>query len=157
MNRASQLIDTPKKEEPVTETVDEPDIEVVGEVKEDKGLTIDDVTSVDQLLDIMVVESEPFDDDDEDIIEVVATAPLEEDDDEALPLPTVSAASLYEEDDDEDLAAPEPILSIEDVMMEIAGEPDLDEPPEPDRAPPGLAPPAHAPPGNAPPPPPPPE
>jgi len=156
MNRASLLIDTPKKEEtkgeekPVKETVDELDIEVVGEVKEEKELSLDDVTSVDQLMDIMVVESEPLDDDDEDIIEVVATAPIEEDDDEALPMPTVSVVSL-EDDADDDLAAPEPMLSIEDVMMEIAGEPDMDEPPEP------AAPPRKAPSGHSPPPPPPPE
>ena len=85
-----------------------------------KEMSLDDVTSVDDLLNVVVVESAPLEDDDEDVIEVVASSPLEED--EALPMPTVSVA-LLDDDEDEEEMLPPPSLSLEDVMMEVVGAP----------------------------------
>jgi len=133
MSRASQLIETEfekrqeairEKEKPAEETkiekpVEEKKLEKPPDDKP-KTVSLDEVTSVDDLLNVVVVESAPLEDDDEEVIEVVASSPL--DDDEALPMPTVSVA-LLDDDEDEEEMLPPPSLSLEDVMMEVVGAP----------------------------------
>ena len=139
MSRASQLIETEMESSRRTvavslpEPVNEPDtIKALPEKsgitheaektddEDPKKMSLDEVTSVDELLNIVIVESAPLDDDDEEVIEVVASSPLDED--EALPMPTVSVA-LLDDDEDEEEVLPPPALSLEDVMMEVVGAP----------------------------------
>ena len=148
MNRASMLIEeekeTPMETAPVQVPVATMPVPVT-EPEEKKEYALDEITSVDQLLDIVVVAAEPLeDDDDEDIIEVVATSPLEEEPDAPLPMPTIPVMAL-DEDDEEEFDLPPPSLTLEAVMMEVVAD-DVPEGPPDDRDPIGVAPPPPPPP-----------
>ncbi len=165
MMRASMLIESEKDETPQEKAAPEEPAEEPATVKKEAAsapeevttLAIDDVTSVDQLLEVVVADSEETGDD--AVIEVAAATPLDEEGEpemEALPLPKASPAPPEPEPPARKV---EKALTLEDVMKEIVSEEEeeaVEEEDEPPMAPPVE--PEEEPPqptGYAPPPPPP--